>query len=1177
VPDDREGLDATLAAAAVDDTLAAPAIDATGATLTGDAGAITARTVGDDLREATIDRFGQVDRDRFELLGELARGGLGRVFRARDPRTGRVVALKEVLRPTKDIVARFAREAMVTANLQHPSIIPVYEVGRWRGGEPFYAMKLVRGRALDAIIVEAVTTEARIALVPHVIDVADALAYAHSEHVIHRDLKPANVLVGPYGETVVIDWGLARNLVTDHEPDAAPVTPPRRTVPPGQTLAGSVVGTPAYMPPEQAAGQLLDERADVYAIGAILYHVLSGVRPYAEHRTVEQILGAVEAGPPRPLDALVAGVPRELAAIVTKAMARGPGDRYASAEGLAHDLRRFQAGQLVGAHRYSTGELLRRWAARNRATVLTAAIALCALIGFGVVSVRRIASERDEAQRQGTRADLERVDADQSRALAERRFGDSLEELGRQAALAGAPERALPFLVAAAGAQPTPTPAVRLLLGQTRAAFAGLIAVAPAHRSGALSGDLADGGRLIVTTSGDHELRAWDRLARRVAWEATGVHHVAASPDGRWILAAADRGVISIRRATDGAVHHEWTVPPAPDLWSVLTWSPTGDRFALGSTGGRVAVGTVDGAELGFGPRQDQGLWTVSFAPGGAALATVSADGALRVRDPLTGAVRRQLVAAPGGSVACAWLDDARLVSVDTDGVARLWRVATGTVERRFDHGAAPYGLVVDPHGAWLLTFGDRALAKLWDLRTGALRASLPGHHLGVYTAARSGDWLVTADEAGGLSVWDPATGAALQALPIEGLAPGLVARGGLVLAFDDARPRLWRLAPEQLLRRIDGHTARIRDLTFDHAGTTVWTASNDDSARGTNLTTGATIVLGTAGHVEPTLLAAPADPRTQPPSPHGLRSLALSPDDSLVVTTAEDGTIAVWDAHTGATRGTWLGHTGRVRRLIFARDGKTAYSVGDSTLRRWDVASGRELARAELGELAWDVALVGDGTVASFTDGHGTVALWDAQTLASTGRSAAGANSLRALVVAGDRVVVSDREHLTTIDAHGAASPPSAFPAAFAGDAAAGMVAVGNAFGEIAIYDQRTMQPVRRWRSGDPTIASLELRPDGAVIAAASGRRVQLWSLATGRLLVSSPEVPAVIAQIAWSPDGTRLAFGGGSGSIWVWDTRGAGGELERFARCVSPWRLVDGALAASPFEPETCDALPR
>ena len=118
-------------------------------------GSGSGRTVGDEMRAASVERLGTVPSDRFELLDELARGGLGRVFRARDPRTNRIVAIKEVLRSRSDIVVRFALEALVTANLQHPSIVPVYEVGRWMSGEPYYAMKLVQGRSLDLVIADA--------------------------------------------------------------------------------------------------------------------------------------------------------------------------------------------------------------------------------------------------------------------------------------------------------------------------------------------------------------------------------------------------------------------------------------------------------------------------------------------------------------------------------------------------------------------------------------------------------------------------------------------------------------------------------------------------------------------------------------------------------------------------------------------------------------------------------------------------------------------------------------------------------------------------------------------------------------------------------------------------------------------------------------------------------------
>ena len=152
------------------------------------------------------------DPDRYEILGEHGRGGLGRVSRAHDKDLGRDIAIKELLKRGHVNELRFVREAMITARLEHPGIVPVHEAGRWPDGTPFYAMKLVSGRPLRALIAERKTVDERIGLLHHVIAVADAIAYAHGRNIIHRDLKPANVIVGDFGETVVIDWGLAKDL-----------------------------------------------------------------------------------------------------------------------------------------------------------------------------------------------------------------------------------------------------------------------------------------------------------------------------------------------------------------------------------------------------------------------------------------------------------------------------------------------------------------------------------------------------------------------------------------------------------------------------------------------------------------------------------------------------------------------------------------------------------------------------------------------------------------------------------------------------------------------------------------------------------------------------------------------------------------------------------------------------
>jgi serine/threonine protein kinase len=303
--------------------------------------------------------------DRYELEREIAQGGMGRIFVGRDRRLGREVAVKVLLDGDPIAARRFEREARVAARLQHPGIVTVYDAGFWPTGEPYLVMKHVLGRSLDRVIADAESLEDRLALLPHLIAVADALAYAHDQAIVHRDLKPSNVLVGAFGETVVIDWGLAKDLRADDPDEPRPAGSARAAE---LTVDGAVLGTPAYMAPEQAAGEPIDVRADVYALGALLHHALTGAAPGSQGAAATALL------------ALEPRAPAELVTIAAKALAVDRAQRYPSAFEVAEDLKRFQTGQLVAAHRYSPLARLRRQVVRHPGVSLFGVLVLAALL-----------------------------------------------------------------------------------------------------------------------------------------------------------------------------------------------------------------------------------------------------------------------------------------------------------------------------------------------------------------------------------------------------------------------------------------------------------------------------------------------------------------------------------------------------------------------------------------------------------------------------------------------------------------------------------------------------------------------------------------------------------------------------------------------------------------------------
>ncbi|HJT75692.1 MAG TPA: protein kinase, partial [Gemmataceae bacterium] len=359
---------------------------------------------------------------RFRILRPHARGGLGQVSVALDQELGREVALKEIQEKHADHPesrSRFLLEAEITGGLEHPGIVPVYALGTYGDGRPYYAMRFIRGDSLKEAVAHFHQADGKPRdpgdralalrqLLGRFVDVCNALAYAHARGVLHRDLKPGNIMLGEYGETLVVDWGLAKPLGqpgADREKSLGPLLPPSAS---GTTLTqmGSAVGTPQYMSPEQSEGRLdeLGPQSDVYSLGATLYTVLTG-KPPVEGADVGEIMRKVQRGaivPPRQFER---GVPPALDAICLKAMALRPADRYPTARALAEDVEHWLADEPVSAYRDPWAARAARWARRHRQLVAgVSGLVLTALVALLVTTIL-VSREQARTEQQRRRAE----------------------------------------------------------------------------------------------------------------------------------------------------------------------------------------------------------------------------------------------------------------------------------------------------------------------------------------------------------------------------------------------------------------------------------------------------------------------------------------------------------------------------------------------------------------------------------------------------------------------------------------------------------------------------------------------------------------------------------------------------------------------------------------------------
>jgi WD40 repeat protein len=974
---------------------------------------------------------------RYDVKGLQGSGGQARVMLAHDEFMGRDIALKilhdlpeydgEASRPsgrrTHPAASRFLREARITARLEHPNIVPVHEVGRRRDGSLYYTMRLVRGKTLAASLAECSTLGERLKRLGSFWDSCNAIAFAHSRGVVHRDIKPANIMVGEFGETVLLDWGIAKV----EDPDAPAFDPT-------QTEIGSLLGTPAYMSPEQASGSVdrIDRRSDVWGLGAVLYQILTGKPPYSGKTGTDVITRATQVDV-RPVRALCPEAPAELAAVAEKALQSKPERRYQSAQDLAAEVEAYMTGGRVRAYEYTAWELLRRFAAHNRTAFVAAATVLVVIVGALVSVSFSLRSERLARQREATARAKEygeRLLANHHLAQAYAEKADRLAEdqdllsatIYAAASLMHNPGHPRSPVYDAAFAAAHPTSQLHRLVAASRIGTARPDAIASLGR--VITGDVAfeqvafsPDGAVVAAAEGE-AVHLYDvatgKLLRTLTGHTAQVLTVAFAPDGRrlasggrdrtvilWDLPAGTRGatlaghtdtVHTVRFSPDGRLLASGGYDHRALLWDVATgtvrrdlgghrdwvvrvaFSPDGQTLATASQDKAVRLFRVrDGAPAAAPLEHPDGVMGAAFSPDGQTLATGCFDGKVRLWDARSGALRRTLVGHRGPVVIVVFTPDGRLLaSASHDKTARLWEVRSGrAILTLTGHNEFVQGLDVAADGATVATASFDRTIRLWRLAPGRGLRTFAGHTGAVDALDLSPDGrlLVTGGLDKTVRLWDVASGTLTRTFTghTGGVNGGvLILRGGarLASAGRDATIRIWDAATGATLHVLQGHQAAVRAIAATPDGRLLASASSDRTVRLWEVDTGRPVAV-LRGHGDAVL------------------GVAFSPDGKVLASVGNDRSVRLWDVATGALKRTLTGHPDWVSGVAFSPDGRRLATSGKGAVAiLWDVATGQELRRL-VGHTQWvnDIRFSHDGTLLVTCSDDMTVRVWAADT----------------------------------------------------------------------------------------------------------------------------------------------------------------------------------------------------
>ena len=979
--------------------------------------------------------------ERYELLRLHATGGIGRVWLAEDNNLGREVALKELKADRAGdalLARRFLHEARITSRLQHPGVAPVYELAAGQGEQaPFYTMRFVRGRTLGEAIADYHTRRKAgragplelPGLLRALVSVCHTVAYAHSQAIVHRDLKTANVVLGDFGEAVVLDWGFACELDEPADDGGAATV---ASADPQHTLVGQVVGTPGYMAPEQAAGRrdLISRQTDVYGLGAILFEILTGQPPFAGSETAELIRQARDAEPPAP-EALCPSAPKALAAVCRKALAREPAARFATAGELAQEVERWLADECPRAFVEPVWQRLGRWGRRHRPLVAALAVSgVLSLLGLTLL-------EREQARTAEVRAG-----AAAERAATESSARDALEAQLYHERIARAERELAAHNLARATQLLHECPPERRGWEWhclQRLCFSDPLVVRghDAPVSGAVF--CLDGQRL-VSAGHDHTIRLWNartgNLEKQTAGHKDVIHCLAASPDGKLFATGSwDRSVTVWDAATGRLLA---TLPNHPGIVIRVAFFPDGRRLVSHSNQ-RITIWNLATQQIERSIEETRGqIFGLAVSPDGRLLATGTGDDRIILRDLESGAVLRTITGHRAAVKHLAFSPDSRLLAAgDGDtlqggpGAVRLWHVASGAEHAcLLGHTDPIFAVAFSPDGRRVVSGGQDNVIKVWDVDARRETLTLRGHADVVRSLAFSPDGarLLSASADRTLRVWDAGQGSGTPDAQLQvfrghvGQVLGVgVATDGTILSLGyDQSLKRWdveqgkELASAVADPKMQCHSFAIsrqgRVALGSSSGAVVLADSATAKKNGMLLGFGAGPVKGVAFSGDGQRLATAEwrhevriwDLASGKPA-HVLRghaepvvAVAFDASGALLASGSHDQTAKLWDARTGLELRTLQGHASQLTAVALAPDGKTlASAANDGMVKLWDAESGKELhtLRAHTGAVG-GLAFSPDGKLLASASDDWTVKLWDvaAGALARTYRGHSGA-----------------------------------------------------------------------------------------------------------------------------------------------------------------------------------------